>query len=383
MLRKIFTNVKFCNKFQNLNKFNAFKFAEGTGKDNKNKKQKEAKEIKDQAKEPKSENKKDTKLTTENKENKLPQKSFDKENYKISHNYNTKKVTQEQKQLLENIVTQFLRQERISSEESEKMKKSLRDPLHDTIIPEMEKISQPSDLETICKDDATLSWYFKSLKPYLALIRDQREQRDHLDPNYIKIRSLNTLMRDKDMTFTRPKNTDVRQNVNSPDFMKRQPRLNVNYSYNYEEHREFTWTYNKAVEADNEKQLYQQKLIKYIKSYPDRPEVKSRFMKQISVPVDHLPDYDVDISDFKPPITKKSRRKYDKPKYDIDIKDYQCWRTLDRDKLFFSPKQAYLTVMLIPKNLIAVKCINFSYMDHLRMAFMMILLEHLILKMRT
>jgi hypothetical protein len=157
------------------------------------------------------------------------------------------------------------------------------------------------------------------------------------------------------MTFPLPKNRDVRQNVNSPEFMTRQPRLAMNYNYNFEEHREFQRAFDKYTKEDKERLLYQEKLIKYIKTYPNRPEVKHSLLKKhVVVPLDSLPDYDVDITGFKPPVAKKSRRKYDKPKYDIDIKDYHCWRSFDRTKPFFTDQQAYLSVELIPKNLVDV-----------------------------
>ena len=56
------------------------------------------------------------------------------------------------------------------------------------------------------------------------------------------------------------------------------------------------------------------KLVKYIKQNADNDRVKSRWLgKHFPVPAERLPDYDVDISDYKPPATKKSKRKYENP----------------------------------------------------------------------
>jgi hypothetical protein len=347
MFKRIFTNIKLNPPHVRIN---FFTFAEKGQGNTKKKSDKQEKQIKP--------DKKSEIISQDSKKEIKPvgaQHSLENEKYNIVHNYDTSKISKENKQLLENIVTQFLRQEKVSSEEAENIKKSIRNPLSETIIPDMDKIHSEADIVTVLKTQVNLEWYYRSLKPFFKLLRDQREQRDMNDPNYIQIRSQTSLMRNQDMKFSTPKDIDVRQNVNSPDFLKKQPRLDLNYSYNYEEHKQYKEAYEKAKEEDKKQQLYKQKLIKYIKTYPNRTEVKySLLKKNVVVPLDHLPDYDVDISDFKPPITKKSRRRYDKPKYEIDIKDYNCWRTWDRLQMIFNPKQAYLTVQLIPKNLVDV-----------------------------
>ena len=93
--------------------------------------------------------------------------------------------------------------------------------------------------------------------------------------------------------------------------------------------------------------------MKYIKTYPDRPEVKSRFMKNLAVPLDNIPDYDVDISTFKPKTIRKSRRKY-KDEEDEHYKNYDCWRCFDRIYSRYAEDQPFITVELIPKKLIQV-----------------------------
>jgi hypothetical protein len=362
MLKKLFSNIKNLTHYKKLYSLNFSSFSDNkdTKKDNKqqNKQQNQKQQKQGEQKQANTsvqnkENK--TKDISKSKENAKPEKSFANEKYNIVHHYDTTSISSEKKKLLENIVTQFLREEKLSSEEAEKFKKDIRDPLYETVIPDVKKLDSPTAIVNVLKDVPTLEWYYRSMKPFMKLLRYQREERDLKDPNYIQVRSQDKLLRYKDMKFMRPKNTDVRQNVNSPDFLKVQPKLQMNYSYNLEEHKEFTWAYEKAVVENTQKEQFKQKLIKYIKTYPNRPEVKFSLMKKhVVVPLDSLPDYDVDISDFKPPISKKSRRKYDKPKNEVDIKDYNCWRSFDRLQLIFTPKQSYLTVELIPKHVVEV-----------------------------
>jgi hypothetical protein len=271
--------------------------------------------------------------------------------YNISHNYaKAMPIHSEQQKILDDLVTQLLVKENITPQRAEEIKKEIRDPLSYTIIPHMNKINSMEAVQTYIKDGIGLEWYYRSLDPFTKLMRNQREERDLKDPNYIRIRSINVPMRYKDEKTLRPKNTDVRQNINSPDFMKTQPRLKLNYNYNFEEHREFSVMYNKYKKEDELNLLEQQKLIKYIKTYPNRPEVKYRFMNKVVVPLDNLPDYDVDISDYKPKITKKSRRKI-KESEDEHFKNYECWRCFDRVYARYAEDHPFLTVELIPSKL--------------------------------
>jgi hypothetical protein len=278
--------------------------------------------------------------------------------YNISHNYGKlQSVSSEQQNMLETLVTQLLVKENISPQRAEEIKQEIRDPLHDTLIPHMSKINSYEAVHNYIKDGIGLEWYYRSLGPFTKLIRHEREERDLKDPNFIRIRSINSPMRYKDEKYLRPKTTDVRQNINSPDFMKTQPRLQMNYNFNFEEHKGFVTMYNQLKKEDEERILEQQKLLKYIKTYPDRPEVKFRFIKNVVIPLDNIPDYDVDISSFKPKNTRKSRRKYKEPD-DEHFKNYDCWRSFDRIFSKFAEDQPFLRIELIPKKLIQVYHIN-------------------------
>jgi hypothetical protein len=268
-------------------------------------------------------------------------------------------TSDENKKILDNLVTQLLIKENISPQKAEQIKEDLRNPLFDTIIPHMDKIDSMDAVHKYIKDGTGLEWYGRSLVPFNKLIRKQREERDLKDPNFIRIRSIDYPMRYKDEKQLKPKNRDVRQNINSPDFLKVQPRLQINYNFNFEEHREFQKMYNQYKKEDENRILEQHKLMKYIKTYPNRPEVKFKLINKVVVPLDNIPDYDVDISSYKPKITKKSRKKV-KAAQDDHFNDYECWRSYDRKYPKYAEDQPFIKVELIPKKLIQV---NFVYIE--------------------
>jgi hypothetical protein len=378
MLRSLFKTKLFgINKFGYNNLFTPSHFFFSEKKNGKVDKSNQNKQVKNNPKKQQgkssssssdSDNEHQTQVNQQTKQNKInkindkqPKKTEQKDvnvKYNISHNYEKLKPTSnENHKILDTLVTQLLVKENISPKRAEEIKQEIRDPLNDTIIPHMSKINSPEAIRKYIKDGIGLEWYYRSLGAFTKLLRYEREIRDSKDPNFIKIRSLNHPMRYKDEKYLRPKTTDVRQNINSPDFLKSQPRLQMNFNFNFEEHREFTYMFNKFKKADEERILEQQKLIKYIKTYPDRPEVKSKFMKRIVVPLDNIPDYDVDISNFKPNITRKSRRKY-KEADDEHFKNYECWRCYDRIFPTYTEDQPFMKIELIPKKLIQVNCIK-------------------------
>ena len=74
----------------------------------------------------------------------------------------------------------------------------------------------------------------------------------------------------------------------------------------------------------------EQKYIKYLKENKDKLGVKENKISKLAVPVEKLPDFDVDISNYTPRPNKKSRRVYDRRLHDINITNYDAWRCYDR-----------------------------------------------------
>jgi hypothetical protein len=281
------------------------------------------------------------------------------EKYEIIHNYEkVSPIPEKQKKSLENLVTQFLRNEEINTKRAEEIKQEIRDPLNNSYGRHLTKIESRVDAHKYIKTPSDLFFYNRTFESLDRLIKYQRELKDEKDPAYIKIRSQHKLVTYDNMNYPIPENIDVRQNVNSPDWLKTQPRkYSVGYSYNIEENKEFHRNFENYVKIDKKKVLEKQQLLKYIKLNPNNQQVKLRFIPEYlpnGVTTEMIPDYDVDISEYKPNITKKSRRIYKEPRVDTDFKNYEAWRTFDRVFHSFNLDSEFLKVELTPKYLMNV-----------------------------
>jgi hypothetical protein len=380
---KLFHNFLLKDKILscNLSKFEKFHFSEDKKgkaakgskidkteqKDGKNK----AEKNKSAAQNDKSNGKEQLPQKNENKEVKQENSQYSKaevfrrktplknEKYEITHNY--EKVgpsSEKQKKSLENLVTQFLRNEEITTKRAQEIKQEIRDPLNDSYGRYLTKIESRADANKYIKNPSDLFFYNRTFESLDRLIKYQRELQDEKDPTYIQLRSQHKLATYDNMKYPIPENIDVRQNVNSPNWLKAQPRkYSVGYSYNIEDNKEFHKNFEKYVEIDKKKVVEKQKLLKYIKLNPNNQQVKLRFIPEhlpIGVDTEMIPDYDVDISGYKPNITKKSRRIYKEPRVDTYFKNYEAWRTFDRVFHSFVVNSEFLKVELIPKYLINV-----------------------------
>lgn len=285
------------------------------------------------------------------------------EQYNIVHHYEQstveknkdKSTLEKDKKMLDSLVKKMLAINEISAEKAEAMKVEMRNPLYNTKAPNLFKLKEVSDVMEHIKGEDDLHWFYTTYKSFNKLYRYTKEERDKKDENFVRIRSMDKLLKNEDVVYIPPRIADVRQNQHSPDYLKTQPRMNVTYSYNIEQHRDFHKMYEQSKKEDLKNMIEKQKLIKYIKENPDNHAVKTRHHKQnFPVSIDKLPDYDVDIAGYKPTVTKKSRRKYDYPKYNTDFKNYSAWRCFDREQLVYSEDEPYLLVKLIPQKLVEV-----------------------------
>jgi hypothetical protein len=283
------------------------------------------------------------------------------EKYEISHKFENdpkNKVPNKQKKLLENLVTQMLRNEGISSAEAKEIKKDIRDPMNNAEGRYLLKINDRQDMMGYIQTFSDLHFYKTTFESLSRIIRRDREIRELNDPAYIQLRSQHKLVTYENMKYLVPETIDVRQNVNSKDWLKTQPRITkIDYSYNIEGNKEFHKKFSKMVDEDRLKMIEKQKLMKYIKLNPHNQQVKDRFIRKMlpdGITPDMIPDYDVDIKDYRPKVTKKSRRKFNREKVDTNFKNYEAWRCFDRNFMFFNEETDFLKVNLIPKYVIAV-----------------------------
>jgi hypothetical protein len=320
----------------------------------------ESEDEEDMYKEPKEDEEEFIEYADKIKELLKPKQPLKNETYKIVHHHEkAQNKTRVNKKSLENLVTTLLRNEEITQKRAEEIKVELRDPLNNAYGRHLTKIKTRGDLFNYIQNFSDLYFYNVTFKNMDRIIRYNRELRDMKDPAFIQVRSQHKLVKNEDMQYLVPETTDVRQNVNSPDWLKEQPRMySVGYNYNSEHYREFHSKFQKYVDEDKQKVLERKKLWKYVKLNPNDHQVRTRFLPKLlpdGVTPDMIPDYDVDITGFRPKVTKKSRRKYNAPRVDTDFKNYECWRCFDRVFSAFSHQYTCVRVNLIPKNLIAVR----------------------------
>lgn len=293
------------------------------------------------------------------KENKKATVSFKNENYEITHHYEKKgSLPPNQKQQLQTLVTRMLQEEGITSVRAEEIKKELRNPLNNSLGRYLNTIQSGLDAFKHINNFTDYFFYNRTFEALDRLLRYRREIMDEKDPAFIQLRSQNRLLYNGDISSSVPADTDMRQNVNSKDWLKPQPRMtDIDYAYNIEGHREFYRKFPQFVKEDKKVIEEKQKLFKYMKLHPDNQQIRLKFIPRNlpnGVTVEKIPDYNVDITGYKPTITKKSRRKFDRPRVDTNFKNYQAWRCFDRVFMTFAEEMDFIRVNLIPKNLMNV-----------------------------
>ena len=292
-------------------------------------------------------------------EAKKPTLSLKNEKYDITHNYEKKEtLTQSQKQQLQNIVTKMLQDDGITAVKAEEIKQEIRNPLNNAYARYLNKIDSSLEAFKNINNFTDYFFYKRTFEALDRLVRYKREISDLKDPAYIQIRFQNKLVYNGDIKYPTDPQTDIRQNVNSKNWLKEQPRLSeVEYAYNIEGNKEFHKKFPQFVQEDKKATLEKKKLMKYMKLHPDNQQVRLRFIPRnlpVGITPEKIPDFDVDISGYKLAITKKSRRKFDRPRVDTNFKNYEAWRCFDRVFMAFSEEMDFIRVNLIPKNLINV-----------------------------
>ena len=280
----------------------------------------------------------------------------DYESTKIVHVYEKEfGVTSEnEKNYLDKITKDYLKDYEIDAKEAEFLRGKRADILSYSLFERFRDLKTTEDLQEYLSSFTEFKNFEYVQERFDNLVQYAREYRDLKNPSFIQIRSMDKLLKNDQKIIPRERDVDTRQNANSEDYLKMQPRMKIDYSYNYEHYKEFYQKFDKYSKEDQIKQIEKMKLIKYIKTNPDKYDVKDRWIsKYYNVPMEKLPDYDVDISDYKPPITKKSRRRFEKSKL-TDITNYEAWRVFDRDPEYFSISHKNIKVELIPKNLVDV-----------------------------
>ena len=279
----------------------------------------------------------------------------------VSHNYEKEfgAVSKPEKDFIEKVTKDFLRDFGIDAKEAEFLKERRPDILSYALFDRMRDLKTAEDVYNHISDYTDYKNFEFTLERFDNLVQVYRESRDMENPAYVQLRSMDRLLKNEEKKLPKERDVDTRQNALSDDYLKIQPRMKIDYAYNYEQNKEFKHTFDNIFQADHKKLIEKMKLVKYIKSNPQRYGVRNRWLaKHFNVPIEKLPDYDVDIAGFKPEPTKKSRRKYQKRMAD-DISNYEAWRVFDRVPTFYSAEDHHYNVELIPANLVHVCLLTF------------------------
>ena len=327
-------------------------------KEEKNSKNVDKGNLKDNKEDKQQANKKQ--VTKQNDDGKKNTVSLINEKYEISHNYEKSgTVSANQKQQLQNLVTKMLQEEGITSVRAEEIKKEIRNPLNNSLGRNLNEINNSLDAFKHINNFTDYFFYKRTFDSLDRLVRYKREIEDEKDPAFIQLRSCHRLTFNGNISNRVAPDTDMRQNVNSKNWLKRQPRLSeVEYSYNIEGNREFNKKFPQFVKEDKKVAQEKQKLLKYMKLNPDDQQIRLKYAPRnlpVGVTHDKIPEYDVDINGYKPSVTKKSRRKFDRPRVDTNFKNYEAWRCFDRLYTTFSEEMDFIKVILSPKYLISVR----------------------------
>ena len=260
---------------------------------------------------------------------------INKEEIKISHNYELDSkvgsiTNSEDKQTMDKLIKEFLRESNTTKEELETLKQSIRDPMHFTEGPNVFKIHTNQDAKDILIDIRGIFDNHYAFKKVSKLINLRQQENRENDSRFMTIRTIDRVLLNSEIPQELDKNRNQSPNLNSPDYLNKQERVEVNYNYNYEEHKDFTKRLKDQKIKDEERLLQEKKYFKYLKDNKDDPEIKSTKISRLTVPIEKIPDFDVDTSNYQPKRSQKSRRLYDRKLHDINISNYDAWRCWDR-----------------------------------------------------
>jgi len=277
-------------------------------------------------------------------------------NIEIKHNYlkQDPNISLSEKEKLEQVAKHLLKANNIKTqEEADLFAKEIRNPLKDTLAKDLFELKYRSDYSERIQNYYDFYNYNITLNNVDKFIMDKREQLQDIDPRYQALRKIDKVPLDNELKTEFEKNVDQRVNYLSEDFMKKQNRIDINYNYNFEQHKEYTKMFREVQKEDKEKQNKDMKFLKYVKENQEKHNVKNRFMKNLVVPIEKIPNFPVDISDYAPKVTRASRRNYDSKKYNLTLEGYDCWRCYDRNMFFTNPaNHNCLNVKLSPLKLL-------------------------------
>jgi hypothetical protein len=137
---------------------------------------------------------------------------------------------------------------------------------------------------------------------------------------------------------------------------KRQPRLELNYNYNFEENSTYTRVFEEAKKLDTKNLEERNKLLAYLKQNKSRTDDRLVFreLNKLSSDIDkyYIPEGNYDFSNYSIPLNRKDKKNVI-PKHSNDVRNYEIWRSFDKKPSFFrSYNQGFKKIRISPAKLI-------------------------------
>ena len=181
------------------------------------------------------------------------------------------------------------------------------------------------------------------------------------DPKYQEHYELKSLITDKDredIEYYLASRKDVypSPNEHDPDMNLTQPRNTNIVNYNHEQYPVFTAIHKEQMEIDRQRKYEMKRILKYIKENPNKNLAKSWKRKLFygqkadNLNIDRFVDDSVDIEGYKPPVSRRAKRKVILTKSSRDLTNYSAWKSYDRDILVpFYNRTPTSVIKLSPK----------------------------------
>mmetsp|Transcript_5991 Transcript_5991/g.6212 ORF Transcript_5991/g.6212 Transcript_5991/m.6212 type:complete len:1058 (+) Transcript_5991:302-3475(+) len=277
--------------------------------------------------------------------------SFNPEKYKIKFHVNTPDET-----LIKKLVTEMLIEDKVTPNTAEEFKTKVREPTYGLRFENIHNDIHPNNAANLLQDFVDHEQIGKVEKDFLHLYTYHVDQkREIYDKKYIQIENLsrpkefNPSKKEKESKKWRPHENTTSPNKASSDFLKKQPRLNLNYNYNFEEHTVFTDVLKEAQKKDEAMLMKSEdKLLKYSNTYKGLLlELRERNLANSFC--------SNNVNEIRNSTGQEEKKAYNNQLFSIPqgLKNYEMWRSFDRSLNFYMDfVNGSKKVKLVPSELI-------------------------------
>lgn len=268
------------------------------------------------------------------------------------------------KEIMEKLISNMLKEDGITPEQAEKFKTKVREPTYGYRYESVIRANDPEYVDKVAKNWLDLEAFHRATLKYQKLMRYQFEQRrEAFDERYKLVKDMDRPLmigeepskRIKDNVKWTPHQKESYPNTEADMIGKRQPRIELNYNYNFEENTTFTRVYEEAKKLDTKNVDQRNKLLAYLKQNKTKTDDRLiyRELNKLSSDVDkyYIPDGNYDFTNYSLPLNRKDKKPII-PKHSSDVTNYEIWRSFDKKPSFFrSYNQGYKKITISPAKL--------------------------------